>query len=1588
MQTFYVDPVQGSDSRDGLSPATAFKTVGKAKQSVATFAANMTGDILVYLRGGLHRQTATLVFGPADSGTNGYRVIYKNYENEAPVLSGGAGLSSGWTLHDAVKNIYKKTGVTATFRQLYINGKTGIRARHPNREDGDSFGPYYSMIGIDATAKTAKINAWEIAAWSGLNEVEMVMNPHWYHYRGRISSYTVSGGQATVTFQPNESTRLFDKGNGFWPEAPYFFENSLDFLDAEGEWFLDTTGDVLYYKPLAGDDLATATVEAPSLEVIVRVEGTATNKARNLRFEGLEFTHSNWNRASLNGAAMTQGARDFLNGTRPGAITVQYAENVDIVSCSFRFLGLNGVSFVRGVSHSTILNNDFRWIAANGVVIHDAATANPLPEDLCDNIKVLNNSITRYGQHYTNGIGVISYFVTRLLVADNEIAFAPYMGVQVGGQAGGTGRNVGMWDNIVRQNYIHHVMQLHDDGGGVYTLGRQPGTLVADNFIHNLRLSIWTGTNPAAGLYADNYSEYLTFERNATVNCSSAIKEQTSAELDAINNHFIGNVTTADPAIAQYSGNKDNYILPAKNEAESLSVTGGALETDTAYSNGQGVRTSTGLGILGRTFTGADGLYAINTAYLTGSADAASYRLKINGTQVDAWTALLFTAGLNSPPLQIRHRLSRGLALKSGDTVTLELTPGTGGTPARVDYLEIYAQQTIRPVTTPTGLRGEALSGTQIRLSWDAPEEALTYTLQRAASLSGPFTTLASGLTATTWTDTNLLEGQTYYYRLTAADFVRSSLPSEAVAATTLAIIVTPRITQQPVTQLVAFGGSASFTVTAVGLAVSYQWRKDGQPIPAANSASYTVPSVQAADVGLYDVIITNSAGSITSSSASLSALNPAATVKANNTSTLNQTASWTGGTTPGVFDTATWTGTYTSGTVGVGSGLTVGRIQLASPSTAITLSSGTGPLILGGGGFDLSTSTQNLTVNTPLTLAAHQTWAIASGRTLTVASAISEPGGARSLTLTGNGTTVFSGNNTFTGPLLVSPPADGLPTYKFGGNNPSTIARLTGGSFPAPITVNGRLDLTAPITSLGLLSGSGATGLISNSATTAQTLTFAGGSSFSMFQVGADNARATLRQSGPGGVAFSFFGYNTAAPNSAHTFDGGIWTLGQIGQNNTGAQASGTFTLTNGADVTVSANGTFAHGTWRILNGALRFNTGISLLHGSATGTNTSLVFQVNNSGGGPALLTAAGGFTLADGGSMVNANSLTIGEGGTVMLNGGLTLGSISVRTAETDTVHLQGGKLVLSGTLSAAATTTGQTRTFNWTGGQLSAATVTASAGFVTPASGGLTPTALLQTAGTLAPGDLGTPGRTVINGNYSLGVAATLDLDLGGTTAATTFQGTATQFDNLTVSGTTSLAGDLSVALLPGYAPPNSATFTILSSTGTLSGTFANIPFGSRLPTADYEGSFIVTKSGNDIVLSAYLPYTAIESWRLQHFGTSANSGTAADTADTDRDGASNILEYALGTSPTSAASSATPVVSLLPAPNSTLALSFLRARADLTYHVEASSTLASGSWTVLATNPGTVGQTVTVTDTVPVASATPPRRFLRLRVTAP
>lgn len=81
-----------------------------------------------------------------------------------------------------------------------------------------------------------------------------------------------------------------------------------------------------------------------------------------------------------------------------------------------------------------------------------------------------------------------------------------------------------------------------------------------------------------------------------------------------------------------------------------------------------------------------------------------------------------------------------------------------------------------------------------------------------------------------------------------------------------------PTITGEPANQTAALGQPATFTVTATGTApLSYQWQKNGTAISGATAASYTTPTTTSADnASRFQVVVSNSVGSVTSDAATL----------------------------------------------------------------------------------------------------------------------------------------------------------------------------------------------------------------------------------------------------------------------------------------------------------------------------------------------------------------------------------------------------------------------------------------------------------------------------------------------------------------------------------------------------------------------------------------------------------------------------------------------------------------------------------------------------------------------------------------------
>jgi hypothetical protein len=121
-------------------------------------------------------------------------------------------------------------------------------------------------------------------------------------------------------------------------------------------------------------------------------------------------------------------------------------------------------------------------------------------------------------------------------VQNNELRNLPYTGVSVGWQ----------WDDQptpcqchrIYRNHIHHVMQLLSDGGGIYTLGLQPGTNLTENVIHDVPLN--AGRAESNGIFMDEGSTSMTVSGNLIYNIDrSPIRFHRAGENSVVNNRLI-----------------------------------------------------------------------------------------------------------------------------------------------------------------------------------------------------------------------------------------------------------------------------------------------------------------------------------------------------------------------------------------------------------------------------------------------------------------------------------------------------------------------------------------------------------------------------------------------------------------------------------------------------------------------------------------------------------------------------------------------------------------------------------------------------------------------------------------------------------------------------------------------------------------------------------------------------------------------------------------------------------------------------------------------------------------------------------------
>ncbi|WP_231514217.1 ricin-type beta-trefoil lectin domain protein, partial [Microbispora rosea] len=556
--TLYVSPSGTGSTCSSAQPCS----LSGAQTAVRSQNSSMSGDIVVQLADGVYRLSAPLRLTAADSGTNGYRVVWQAAPSAHPVISGARAVT-GWTLANQSKNIWQaNVGAGIDTRQLYVNGVLATRARtQVNRSDFTANG---SGLRFGNSALSYLNNL------AGQNRVEMESVGSFTDRYVRVQS--ISGNFITMQ-QPSWNNNIFGYDTFTTPHraGPLYIENAYEFLDSPGEWYINPSTGVLSYIPLSGQNMSSTSVELPVLQSLVGVGGTYDAPAHHITFSGITFTGTSWLGPSSNQGFADQQTGSYITGnsnwpgdlpsscqegcqqfesTRPNwaqmpaAVQVSAADHITFTDSQFVNLGQTAIGIGNdanahasgvglGAGDITVTRSEIARNSAGGIVVGGVRADAHHPSDqrmVNRNITITDNRIHDLGLDYRGVVSVLTTYVATTDVSHNEVYNMPYTGMSIGygwgaNEPGGSTQyaNRGLYNyqpryttattasgNKLVGNYVHDVMQQMTDGGCIYTLSWNPNALISDNYC--LRTNGWFG------LYFDEGSKYYTVRNNVFSN--------------------------------------------------------------------------------------------------------------------------------------------------------------------------------------------------------------------------------------------------------------------------------------------------------------------------------------------------------------------------------------------------------------------------------------------------------------------------------------------------------------------------------------------------------------------------------------------------------------------------------------------------------------------------------------------------------------------------------------------------------------------------------------------------------------------------------------------------------------------------------------------------------------------------------------------------------------------------------------------------------------------------------------------------------------------------------------------------------------
>ena len=491
---FYV-ATDGDDRAAGCIEQP-FATLTRARDAIRAWKDSYGGTIpepvTVRVRGGMHYLAEPLVLVPTDSGTARCPVVYEAFPDEQPVLSGGRPVA-GWQPTDQGHWTAVLPEVAEgrwRFHQLFAQrpGQPWFERRYrPSRG-------LFVIAGLtDAPHRhpTAPINhrnpqnevyffPGDIEPWQNLDDVELLFMHDWSSGRMRIAE--IDCAERVVRFREFPHYRI-----GHWYPGgrnPYLAENVKEAFRKPGEWYLDRPTGRLLYTPLDDEDMRTSSFVAPRLERLLVLQGDLEKDqyVEHVQFRGLTFGHTAWRLpphlvAEQLGRQCRQGFVDM-----PSAVELAAARHCRIERCTFANLGAYALDFGEGCHQNAAVGNRMADLGTGGIKV-GTVERTAVPPKLPTGNAIENNFISDAGVVHYSGHGIWGGMCADTSIRHNVVTRTLYSAVAVGWSH--SKEATGCRANLLEFNHIYDVMLLLDHGGGLYTLGNQPGTVIRGNLIHD-----------------------------------------------------------------------------------------------------------------------------------------------------------------------------------------------------------------------------------------------------------------------------------------------------------------------------------------------------------------------------------------------------------------------------------------------------------------------------------------------------------------------------------------------------------------------------------------------------------------------------------------------------------------------------------------------------------------------------------------------------------------------------------------------------------------------------------------------------------------------------------------------------------------------------------------------------------------------------------------------------------------------------------------------------------------------------------------------------------------------------------------------